>query len=116
MATGTQDWVDSFLIVGNQPALDLLNTALVNDVGPVELLPDMAALERPLPALQGSNVILECCLRMNAECIINAFHRGRTGSARPAMSLFFAKAAWQKADSFRVQREPWPCLAHDNQY
>src|SRR6266404_1046473 len=54
--------------------------------------------------------------RCEAECVINAFHRGRTGTARPAMSSFFAKAAWQKADSFRVQREPSPCLAHDNQY
>ena len=42
----TQDWVDGFLFVGNQPALDLLNTELVSDGQTVELLPDVPALMR----------------------------------------------------------------------
>ena len=46
MAIETQDWVDGFLLVGNQRALDLLNTAPVIDGARIELLPDMAALER----------------------------------------------------------------------
>lgn len=50
MATETQEWIDGFLMVGNQPALDLLNTALVSDGGPVELLPDTRALEHWLVA------------------------------------------------------------------
>jgi predicted RNA-binding Zn ribbon-like protein len=41
-----QDWVDGFLFVGNQLALDLLNTELVNAGQTVELLPDAAALAR----------------------------------------------------------------------
>lgn len=45
-----QEWIDGFLVVGNHPALDLLNTALVSDGAPVELLPDTVALERWLLA------------------------------------------------------------------
>lgn len=41
-----QDWVDGFLFVGNQPALDLLNTELVNGGQTLELLPDVPALVR----------------------------------------------------------------------
>jgi predicted RNA-binding Zn ribbon-like protein len=40
------EWIDGFLFVGNHPALDLLNTRLVNAEGPIELLPDTTALER----------------------------------------------------------------------
>jgi len=43
-------WVDGFLFVGNQTALDLLNTKLVKDGEPLELLPDSMALERWLIA------------------------------------------------------------------
>jgi predicted RNA-binding Zn ribbon-like protein len=46
----TKDWVDGFLFVGNHPALDLLNTRLVNEEGPVEQLPDVDALVRWLTA------------------------------------------------------------------
>ncbi len=46
------EWIDGFLFVGNQPALDLLNTRLINDEGPVELLPDTAALVRWLIAAE----------------------------------------------------------------
>ena len=42
----TQDWVDGFLMVGNQPALDLLNTELVQGGETLELLPDVPALAR----------------------------------------------------------------------
>jgi predicted RNA-binding Zn ribbon-like protein len=42
----TQDWVDGFLFVGNQPALDLLNTELIDAGQTVELLPDVPALAR----------------------------------------------------------------------
>ena len=41
-----QDWVDGFLFVGNQPALDLLNTEVVNGGQTLELLPDVPALAR----------------------------------------------------------------------
>lgn len=45
-AQQTGDWIDGFLFVGNHLTLDLLNTRLVNDEGPVELLPDVASLAR----------------------------------------------------------------------
>lgn len=41
-----EDWVNGFLFVGNQLALDLLNTKPVLENRPEELLPDAAALER----------------------------------------------------------------------
>ena len=40
------EWIDGFLFVGNHLALDLLNTRLVNEGGPLELLPDTASLRR----------------------------------------------------------------------
>jgi len=40
------DWKDGFLFVGNQLALDFLNTRPVQNSGPVELLPDFSALLR----------------------------------------------------------------------
>ena len=46
----TGEWVDGFLFVGNQLALDFLNTRIVNAEGPVELLPDTASLGRWLVA------------------------------------------------------------------
>ena len=45
-AQQSREWVDGFLFVGNQLALDFLNTRLVNEAGPVELLPDTASLVR----------------------------------------------------------------------
>ncbi len=45
-----KEWVDGFLLVGNQAALDFLNTRPVLDTGPMELLGDPAALERWLIA------------------------------------------------------------------
>ena len=45
------DWIDGFLFVGNHLGLDFLNTRLVNEEGPVELLPDTASLGRWLNAL-----------------------------------------------------------------
>jgi predicted RNA-binding Zn ribbon-like protein len=47
---GSGDWVDGFLFLGNQLALDFLNTRPVLDEGPTELLSDMKALERWLIA------------------------------------------------------------------
>lgn len=44
------DWVDGFLFVANRPILDFLNTKPVLAEGPIELLPDFAALERWLIA------------------------------------------------------------------
>lgn len=44
------EWVDGFLFVANRPILDLLNTRPVLAQGPVELLPDVHALERWLVA------------------------------------------------------------------
>jgi predicted RNA-binding Zn ribbon-like protein len=44
------DWRDGFLFVGNQLALDLLNTRLLMDGQPVELLPDASALAKWLGA------------------------------------------------------------------
>jgi predicted RNA-binding Zn ribbon-like protein len=41
-----EEWIDGFLFVGNYFALDFLNTRLVNEEGPVELLPDTASLSR----------------------------------------------------------------------
>ena len=40
------DWRDGFLFVGNQLALDFLNTRPVQNGGPMELLPDFSALLR----------------------------------------------------------------------
>lgn len=44
------DWKDGFLFVGNQLALDFLNTRPVPNGEPVELLPDFSALLRWFPA------------------------------------------------------------------
>ena len=44
------EWIDGFLFVGNHLGLDFLNTRLVNEEGPVELLPDTASLGRWLKA------------------------------------------------------------------
>ena len=41
-----QEWLDGFLLVGNQPALDLLNTKLIDKGETVELLTDPTALGR----------------------------------------------------------------------
>lgn len=49
-AKARAEWVDGFLFVGNQLALDFLNTTLVLDDGPRELLTDVASLERWLVA------------------------------------------------------------------
>ena len=45
-AQQSEEWIDGFLFVGNHFALDFLNTRLVNDAGPLELLPDTASLSR----------------------------------------------------------------------
>ena len=45
-AKPTSDWKDGFLFVGNQLALDFLNTRPVQDGEPLELLPDFNALLR----------------------------------------------------------------------
>jgi predicted RNA-binding Zn ribbon-like protein len=45
-----KEWVDGFLFVGNQLALDFLNTKPILENAPQELLPDAAALERWLAA------------------------------------------------------------------
>jgi predicted RNA-binding Zn ribbon-like protein len=45
-----KEWVDGFLFVGNQLALDFLNTKLILGSNPEELLPNSAALERWLIA------------------------------------------------------------------
>src|ERR1700758_1074821 len=45
-AAGTGDWKDGFLFVGNQLALDFLNTCPVQDGQPKELLSDVNALLR----------------------------------------------------------------------
>jgi predicted RNA-binding Zn ribbon-like protein len=45
------EWIDGFLFVGNHLALDFLNTRLVNEEGPLELLPDTASLRRWLNAV-----------------------------------------------------------------
>jgi predicted RNA-binding Zn ribbon-like protein len=44
--THEHDWVEGFLLVGNQPALDLLNTELLDGGQTLELLPDVPALVR----------------------------------------------------------------------
>jgi len=49
-AKARAEWVDGFLFVGNQLALDFVNTTLVRDDGPQELLPDVVSLERWLVA------------------------------------------------------------------
>jgi predicted RNA-binding Zn ribbon-like protein len=45
-----KEWIDGFLFVGNHLALDFLNTRLVLDDGPTELLPDFDAVIRWLVA------------------------------------------------------------------
>ena len=45
-ATSNSDWKDGFLFVGNQLALDFLNTCPVQNGEPSELLPDFSALLR----------------------------------------------------------------------
>lgn len=45
-ATSDSDWRDGFLFVGNQPALDFVNTRPEMEGGPVELLSDFNALLR----------------------------------------------------------------------
>lgn len=49
-AKARAEWLDGFLFVGNQLALDFLNTKLLLAEGPRELLTDVAALERWLVA------------------------------------------------------------------
>lgn len=49
-AKARAEWVDGFLFVGNQLALDFLNTKLLQPDGLQELLIDVAALERWLVA------------------------------------------------------------------
>ena len=49
-AKAQAEWVDGFLFVGNQLALDFLNTKLILADGPQELLTDVASLERWLVA------------------------------------------------------------------
>ena len=44
------DWKDGFLFVGNELALDFLNTCPIQNGEPVELLPDFQALLRWLQA------------------------------------------------------------------
>ena len=44
--THRSDWRDGFLFLGNQLALDFVNTRPLQDGKPVELLPDFAALLR----------------------------------------------------------------------
>ena len=44
--TASSDWRDGFLFVGNQLALDFLNTRPVQSGEPMELLPDFGALLR----------------------------------------------------------------------
>lgn len=46
MRESLQEWVDGFLVVGNQPVLDLLNTRLVVDDQPQEMLTDTSAFVR----------------------------------------------------------------------
>jgi predicted RNA-binding Zn ribbon-like protein len=46
------DWRDGFLFVGNQLALDFLNTRPVQDGEPMELLPDFGALLRWFQAVE----------------------------------------------------------------
>jgi predicted RNA-binding Zn ribbon-like protein len=46
----SREWIDGFLFVGNQLALDFLNTKLALPDGPKELLPDSDALVRWLGA------------------------------------------------------------------
>lgn len=49
-AEARAEWVDGFLLVGNQLALDFLNTKLNLADGPQELLTDVTSLERWLVA------------------------------------------------------------------
>ncbi len=42
----SQEWIDGFLVVGNQPVLDLLNTRLVVNGQQQEMLTDTSALVR----------------------------------------------------------------------
>ena len=59
MAGHEHDWVDGFLFIGNQLALDLLNTRPLMDGQLVELLPDFGAVLRWLRAaglLDGAQV------------------------------------------------------------
>ncbi len=49
-STRQEEWVDGFLFVGNQLALDFLNTKPILESEPEELLPNAAALERWLIA------------------------------------------------------------------
>ncbi len=46
MTDSLREWIDGFLVVGNQPALDLLNTRLVVDGQQQEMLTDTSALVR----------------------------------------------------------------------
>jgi len=46
MTESLQEWIDGFLVVGNQPVLDLLNTRLSVDGQQREMLTDTSALRR----------------------------------------------------------------------
>jgi len=48
----SSDWKDGFLFVGNQVALDFLNTRPVQNGEPMELLPDFSSLLRWLQAAE----------------------------------------------------------------
>jgi len=58
MAESVQEWIDGFLVVGNQPVLDLLNTRLVVGGQQQEMLTDTSALVRWL-AISGLAIVSE---------------------------------------------------------
>ena len=67
-AQQSREWIDGFLFVGNHLALDFLNTRLVNEERPLELLPDTVSLRRCLNAAGllkavGKDPTAQTCMR-----------------------------------------------------
>jgi predicted RNA-binding Zn ribbon-like protein len=74
-------WKDGFLFLGNQLALDFLNTRPVQNGEPVELLPDVAALLRWFQAAG----------LLSARGVTNLQQRwGESGRARRTLEAFLA--------------------------
>jgi len=69
-----REWVDGFLFVGNQLALDFLNTKPILEGEPRELLPNAAALERWLIA---SGIVTS----QKERALVRAWRDSRKGEA-----------------------------------
>src|SRR5260221_12560164 len=87
------DWKDGFLFVGNQLALDFVNTRPVQNGEPLELLPDFKALVRWFQAAG---------LLTAREAAILQEHWGESDRARRTL-----EAAWDLRERLRKEVLSW---------